>query len=98
MFYLFSILGVNGGENIILRTEKKGPWDWPVDGALGNDVEGGVCRGIAGMGGTISPTLNPSERTAYDPNSLGTSVFVYHQLWTMGETGKKTGDWFESRQ
>lgn len=56
-------------------------------------------RGIANMGGTISPTLDPSERKAYDPSSLGTYVFVYHQPWTnLGEIGKRIGDWFESRQ
>lgn len=97
MFYPFSILGVNGGENTLLRTEKEDSWVWRVDRALGTDVGGVVYRGIADMGGTISPTLDPSERRAYDPSSLGTSVFVYHQPWAMGEMGERTGDWFESR-
>lgn len=33
MFYLFSILGVNEGENTVLRTEKNS-WVWFVDGLL----------------------------------------------------------------
>lgn len=71
---------------------------WPVNGALGTDVGGDVYRGIADMGGMMSPTLDSSERTAYDPSSLGTSIFCLLPTLDHGEMGERAGDWFESKQ
>lgn len=68
-----------------------------MNGTLGTRDGRGVYRGIAAVGGTVSPTLDPSERKAVIP-ALATSLFVYYQPRTMGEMGKGTGDWCESRQ
>lgn len=96
MFYLFSILGVNEGQNTVLRTEKKKiPGSGPWAGLLGLALEEVFITDIRG---TISPTPDPPHRReSYDPSSLGTSVFVYHQTLDHG-MGKRTGDWFDSRQ
>lgn len=69
MFYVFSILGVNKGENRVLRTEKKRiPGSDPWMGLWGC-VGRGVYRGIADMGGMISAALDLSERKAMIPLS-----------------------------
>ena len=58
MFYLFSILGVNEGENTVLRTEeKKIPGSGPWTRLLGLALEEVF---ITDIGGTISPTPDPS--------------------------------------
>lgn len=64
MFYLFLILGVNEGENTVLRREKEkitGPGPWM--GLWGLVLEG-VFIGASLM---ITPTLDPSERKAVIP-------------------------------
>lgn len=38
-----------------------------MDGTLGTGVGRGVYRGIADMGGSVSPILDPSERRAMIP-------------------------------
>lgn len=94
MFYLLSIPGVNEGENMVLRTtKKKGSWAWPVNGTLGTRDGKGVYRGIAAVGGTVSPTLDPSDRKAVIPElvELPFLFTINPGPWGKWERGLVTG-------
>lgn len=95
MFYLFSILGVNEGENTVLRTEKKKIPSLARGRDFG-DRRWKRCLSLTWR--HDQPHTGPIGRESYDPSSLATSEFVYHQTLDHGEMGKRAGDWFESRQ
>lgn len=90
MFYLFSILGVNEGENTVLRTEKKKiPGSGLWTGLWGLALE--ECLSRTSQARSAPLWTHPLGRESYDPSSLGTSAFVYPQTLDHGGNGKE--DW-----
>lgn len=87
MFYLFSILGVNEGENTILRTEKK-----KIPGLARGQNFGDWCwkRCFSVTWRHDQPHTGPIGRESYYvPSSLGTSDFVYRETLDHGGNGKE---------
>lgn len=79
----------HGSEN----NKKKDSWAWPVNGTLGTRDGKGVYRGIAAVGGTVSPTLDPSERKAVIPelSELPFLFTINPGPWGKWERGLVTG-------